>query len=77
MAKEPPTKGGPTGRPVNPAHPVKRTSIPSDSRSATGRQSMGGTLNVRSRELNLGTGRYGSKTAGSKSDCYDFDWKKS
>lgn len=59
---------------INPGHPVKRTSIPSDSRSATGRSSMGGTLTVTSRELNHGEGKYGSKTAGSKADCYD--WKK-
>jgi hypothetical protein len=63
---------------INPGHPVTKQTIPSDRQAAGGVGSVtkgtGTGVKVTSRELNLGEGKYGSKTAGSRVDHYD--WRK-
>jgi hypothetical protein len=77
MPRDPKMTAGPTGRPINPGHPVSKQTILSDGLAAGGvgavRKGEGAGVKVTSRELNLGEGRYGSKTAGSRSDRKD--WK--
>jgi hypothetical protein len=65
-------------RTTHPGHPVKSQTIASDKQSALGNggvtKGTGNAVRVTSSELNLGTGKYGSRTAGSRSDHYD--WRK-
>jgi hypothetical protein len=78
MPRDPKMTPGPTGRPINPGHPVTKQSIPSDRQAAGGVGSVtkgeGRGVRTTSGELNHFGGKYGGKVAGHAADKYD--WKK-